>query len=150
LVSSVADLFEAPLPQPFPWLIVIAAILGGLAGTSFFALYLFLTLFPVIAAIIFLVIIMRRQRAKDNSRFYTRLSENERAGPAPVPLTATRKEVRLVVVHMTHNTIENVLNLNVGEQATANPEDWVSPGEWVWVQARGQSGFYPKEWLRVQ
>jgi hypothetical protein len=105
----------------------------------------------VIAAIIFLVIAMRRQRAKDQSRFYTKLSANENAGPAPVPMTSTRKEVRLVVVHTTPNRVENVLTLAVGEQATANPEDWVSPGEWVWVQARnGQAGYYPKEWLRMQ
>ncbi len=113
----------------------------------------------MIVAIVFLVIFMKRQRSRDQkAAFYTRLADNERAAPdlgrTAVPLAAispSRKEVRLVVVHTTQNRLENVLCLTVGEQATASPEDWVSSGEWVWVQSRtGQQGYYPKEWLRVQ
>ncbi len=145
LFCSYRVLFSATLPQPFPWLIVIAAILGGIAGTFFLLLVFILSHFPpqiVIVAIVFLVIFMKRQRSRDQkAAFYTRLADNERAAPdlgrTAVPLAAispSRKEVRLVV-----------------EQATANPEDWVSSGEWVWVQSRtGQQGYYPKEWLRVQ
>ena len=115
-----------------------------------------LTFRSVIAAIVFLVIYMRRQKANDDkSKFYTHLAENNRVPEqlhTSVPLTSTRrKEVRLVVVHSTQNRMENVLSLAIGETATASPEDWASDSEWCWVQSRsGDYGYFPKEWLRVQ
>ncbi len=103
-----------------------------------------------------MIICIRRQKGRDDkNKLYVQLSSANERGPtiasSAVPMTTTRKIVRLVVVHATGNRMENVLALCIGDQATAQPEDWASQSEWVWVQSlRGEQGYYPKEWMRVQ
>jgi len=125
----------AVVPTPFNIWIIVGACIAG-AG--------------VVLAII-LAIYFCCQRRKSNASysqlFYVPMEEkNQRASEAAMyrPQPAKSRLLRLVVVHDVMHQGEGVLQCKEGDKLECDPEDWETPGEWVWARRGLVEGYVPK------
>jgi len=129
----------ATVPQPFNIWIIVGACIAG-AGL----------ILAVILAIYFCC--QRRKNSSYSPLFYVPMEEkNQRASEAAMyrPQPAKSRLMRLVVVHDVQHQGEGVLICKEGDKLECDPEDWETPGEWVWARRGLVEGYVPKQFTYV-